>query len=76
MTLLFGDPRMILKTLVHKAEEGGFWAEVPVIPGCATQGDTLEELKANLAEAIKGCLSAEVPEQEMSPSDQVIEIAV
>lgn len=67
---------MILKTLVHKAEEGGFWAEVPVIPGCATQGDTLEELKANLAEAIKGCLSAEVPEQEMSPSDQVIEIAV
>jgi len=67
---------MILKTLVHKAEEGGFWAEVPAIPGCATQGETLEELKANLAEAIEGCLSAEVPEQAMSPSDQVIEIAV
>jgi predicted RNase H-like HicB family nuclease len=67
---------MILKTLVHKAEEGGYWAEVPAIPGCATQGETLEELKANLAEAIKGCLSAEVPEQELSASDQVIEIAV
>jgi predicted RNase H-like HicB family nuclease len=43
--------------VVHKAEEGGFWAEVPAIPGCATQGDTVEELMANLFEAIEGCLS-------------------
>lgn len=49
---------MILKAIVHEAEEGGFWAEVPAIPGCATQGETLEELKANLLEAIEGCLSA------------------
>lgn len=47
---------MILKAIVHEAEEGGFWAEVPAIPGCATQGETLEELKANLLEAIEGCL--------------------
>ena len=43
--------------VVHKAEEGGFWAEVPAIPGCATQGDTVEELLTNLLEAIEGCLS-------------------
>ncbi len=67
---------MVLKAVVHVAEEGGFWAEVPAIPGCATQGETLEELKANLLEAIEGCLSAGVPEQTLSESDKIIEIAV
>jgi predicted RNase H-like HicB family nuclease len=67
---------MVLKAIVHVAEEGGFWAEVPAIPGCATQGETVEELKANLLEAIQGCLSAGVPEQELAASDKVIEIAV
>lgn len=43
--------------VVHEAEEGGFWAEVPAIPGCPTRGDTVEELMANLLEAIEGCLS-------------------
>jgi predicted RNase H-like HicB family nuclease len=47
---------MKIKIIVHEAEEGGFWAEVPAIPGCATQGDTFEELLQNLYEAIKGCL--------------------
>ena len=44
--------------VVHEAEEGGFWAEVPAIPGCASQGDSMEELMQNLREAIEGCLSA------------------
>ncbi len=35
---------MKLKVVIHEAEEGGFWAEVPAIAGCATQGDTFEEL--------------------------------
>ena len=35
---------MKFKVIVHKAEEGGYWAEVPAIPGCATQGDTFEEV--------------------------------
>ena len=48
---------MKVKVVVHEAEEGGFWAEVPAIPGCATQGDTFQELLANLHEAIIGCLS-------------------
>ena len=38
---------MKLKAIVHEAEEGGFWAEVPAIPGCATQGETYEELMCN-----------------------------
>jgi predicted RNase H-like HicB family nuclease len=48
---------MKLDIVVHAAEEGGFWAEIPSIPGCATQGDSMEELIQNLREAIEGCLS-------------------
>ena len=47
---------MKLKVVIHEAEEGGYWAEVPAIPGCATQGDTFEELLQNLYEAVEGCL--------------------
>lgn len=50
---------MKLKILVHEAEEGGYWAEVPAIPGCATQGDSFQELLNNLHEAVEGCLSTD-----------------
>jgi predicted RNase H-like HicB family nuclease len=49
---------MTLKAIIHEAEEGGFWAEVPALPGCVTQGETLPELEANLHEAIEGWLMA------------------
>jgi len=52
-----GRIRVKLTIVVHEAEEGGFWAEVPAIPGCCTQGDTLEELLENLYEAAEGYLS-------------------
>ncbi len=48
---------MKIKVVMHEAEEGGFWAEVPAIPGCATQGETMDELLCNVHEAIEGCLS-------------------
>jgi predicted RNase H-like HicB family nuclease len=47
---------MTLKVLIHKAEEGGFWAEVPSLPGCFSQGDNLNDLKLNVKEAIEGWL--------------------
>jgi predicted RNase H-like HicB family nuclease len=47
---------MEISIIVHEAAEGGFWAEIPHLPGCATQGDTLPELLRNLAEAIEGWL--------------------
>jgi predicted RNase H-like HicB family nuclease len=67
---------MKLKVIVHEAEEGGYWAEVPSIPGCATQGETFEELLQNLYEAIEGCLSVEVSPALISEKDRVLEIAV
>ncbi|MGC8491772.1 MAG: type II toxin-antitoxin system HicB family antitoxin [Syntrophobacteraceae bacterium] len=51
---------MKLKVIVHEAEEGGFWAEVPSIPDCATQGETFEELLKNIYEAVEGCLSVDI----------------
>ncbi len=67
---------MKIKVVVHNAEEGGFWAEVPAIPGCATQGETFEELLKNLHEAIEGCLSVEVAEPKSGIGDRVLEIVV
>jgi len=67
---------MKLKVIVHEAEEGGFWAEVPSIAGCATQGDTFEELLANLYEAVEACLSIDLEEIQRSKKDKVMEIAV
>ncbi|MDB5318392.1 MAG: hypothetical protein JWN40_23 [Phycisphaerales bacterium] len=66
---------MKIKVIVHEAEEGGFWAEVPAIPGCATQGETLEELLKNVHEAIEGCLSVEV-DTPTAETDRVLEIAI
>ncbi|MCX6939054.1 MAG: type II toxin-antitoxin system HicB family antitoxin [Verrucomicrobia bacterium] len=67
---------MKLKAIIHKAEEGGFWAEVPALPGCVTQGDSLEELQGNLHEAIEGWLSVDAEQEAKLPDDQVIEVAV
>lgn len=64
---------MKIKVVLH---EGGFWAEVPAIPGCATQGDTFEELLANLYEAIEGCLSVDMEEPRRDGRERVLEIAV
>lgn len=67
---------MKLKIIVHEAEEGGYWAEVPSIPGCATQGETFEELLQNIYEAVEGCLSVDVTTTAVTDRDRVLEIAV
>jgi predicted RNase H-like HicB family nuclease len=65
-----------IKVVVHEAEEGGFWAEAPAIPGCATQGETFEELLTDLYEAVEGCLSVDVAEPTPGGKERVLEIAV
>jgi len=67
---------MKLKVIVHEADEGGFWAEVPAIPGCATQGETMEELLKNIYEAVEGCLSVDMESIRIKKTDKVLEIAV
>lgn len=51
-----------LTAYVHAAEEGGYWAEVPTLPGCLTQGETLDEVVENLNDAIEGWLSVQTEE--------------
>jgi predicted RNase H-like HicB family nuclease len=65
---------MKVKAIVHEAEEGGFWAEVPAIPGCATEGETMEELMQNLHQVIEACLSVDVPSTRRGSSERVVEV--
>ena len=51
-----------LTAYAHAAEEGGYWAEVPTLPGCLTQGETLDEVVENLNDAIRGWLSVQTYE--------------
>ena len=67
---------MTLKAIIHEAEEGGYWAEVPALPGCVTQGETVEDVTLNLREAIEGWLSVETSEATAAQSDRVIELAL
>jgi predicted RNase H-like HicB family nuclease len=71
-----GVGNLKIKVVVHEAEEGGYWAEVPAIPGCATQGETFEELLKNLYEAVEGCLAVEINQPKSTGKDKVLEIAV
>ena len=67
---------MIIKAIVHNAEEGGFWAEVPALPGCLTQGETREEIRENLLEAVEVWFEAgEVAEGDEKES-QIMELAI
>ncbi|AFY88623.1 MAG: hypothetical protein CLLPBCKN_001025 [Chroococcidiopsis cubana SAG 39.79] len=47
---------MKIKAIIHSAEERGYWAEVPALPGCITEGETMEEVMTNLKDAIEGWL--------------------
>lgn len=67
---------MKIKVVIHEAEEGGFWAEVPSLPGCFTQGETMEEIEANLKDVIELYLSVDVKDYDPSENPRVLEIAV
>ena len=63
--------------VIHEDPEGGFWGEVPALPGCYSQGETVEELKHNIREAIAGVLEV-LREQGQEPdlTVQILDVAV
>lgn len=67
---------MKLQVVVHKEPAGGYWAEVPALPGCVSQGETLAELKTNIHEAIEGCLEVLREEGRQPEEVQLLEVAV
>ena len=67
---------MKIKAIIHSAEEGGYWAEVPALPGCITEGDTMDELLVNLKDAIEGWIEVANNSQSIESNAQIIKIAV
>ncbi|MEX2317947.1 MAG: type II toxin-antitoxin system HicB family antitoxin [Pirellulales bacterium] len=65
---------MKLTVFVHPAEEGGLWAEVPALPGCVSEGDTLDETLANVREAAEGWLEVSGERVTADAQAQVIEV--
>ena len=65
---------MKIKAVVYEAEEGGYWAKVPNLPGIYTQAETLEELEANLRKAIELYLAVDA--EVATENGRVLEIAL
>lgn len=65
---------MKLKALLHAAEEGGFWAEVPALPGCVSEGETFDETVANIREAAEGWLEVADERASVSSDARLVEI--
>ena len=65
---------MKVKVVVREAEEGGYWATVPALPGCVSEGETLEEILANIREAIECYL--DVPDQPLPERARLEEVEV
>jgi predicted RNase H-like HicB family nuclease len=63
--------------VIHEDPEGGFWAEVPALPGCYSEGETVDELKHNIREAIAGVVEV-LREQGQEPHSniQILDVAV
>lgn len=71
MNLNQGAKKMNLKVILHK-EDNGYWAEVPALKGCFTQGETVEDIKKNIKEAIDTWLCVDIPNN----YDDIIEVAI
>jgi predicted RNase H-like HicB family nuclease len=65
------------KVVIHEDPDGGFWGEVPALPGCYSQGETVDELLTNIREAIAGVVEV-MQEQGRQPESniQILDVAV
>ena len=60
--------------VVHQAEEGGFWLEVPALEGRFTQGETMDEVLANAKEAIEFYLEGLAELGQAIPRDESVTV--
>jgi len=56
--------------IMHRAEEGGYWAEIPALPGCYSQGETLEEVMENVKEAVESHVDALKQDNQVVPVER------
>lgn len=66
---------MTFKVMLEPSEEGGYTVYVPALPGCISEGDTIEEALQNIREAIELYLEP-LPEPEQQPGRLILEVAV
>lgn len=72
---------MKYSVIIHKAEEGGYWAEIPALPGCVAQGETVEETVASIQRAAEGFILSLIGHGEPVPAEDAaivreVEVAV
>jgi predicted RNase H-like HicB family nuclease len=58
--------------VIHEAEEGGYWLEVPALEGCFTQGETMDQVIANAKEAIALYLEGLAEIGQEIPADRIV----
>ena len=61
---------------VYDVEEGGYWAEVLELPGCASQGESLDELRENIIDAISAVLEVRAEDGERPHTRAVTTMSV
>ena len=62
--------------VIHDAEEGGYWAEVPSLPGCVSEGETLDEVISNIKEAIDLYVEGLIEDGQPVPDDEPVRVIV
>jgi predicted RNase H-like HicB family nuclease len=67
---------MELKVIIHKADEGGYWAEIPALKGCVSEGETETEVLSNIKEAAQGWLEVATERFSLSKDDQLAVISL
>ncbi|WP_290596377.1 MULTISPECIES: type II toxin-antitoxin system HicB family antitoxin [unclassified Archaeoglobus] len=69
---------MKFKVIIQEAEEGGYIVSCPALPGCHSQGETIEEALENIKEAIIGCLEslAEERMKHLKEKGRIVEVVV
>lgn len=67
---------MKLRVVIHEAQEGGYWAEVPALPGCVSQGESLDEVRQNIREAAEGWLAVADESRQVETNDEAARVEV
>ncbi|MBK6292481.1 MAG: type II toxin-antitoxin system HicB family antitoxin [Ignavibacteria bacterium] len=67
---------MKIAIVIHPEEGHGFWVEVPTLPGCVSQGDSIEQAVANIREAILAVLEIDLEGIVIEPNDKILEIEI
>ena len=57
-------------------EEGGYTVTVPILPGCISEGDTMEEALKNIKEAVEGYIEVMVKNCNKTKKHKPLEVCV